>query len=198
MTRLLPITALLLTSHAAIAGDAEVKYRLTGLFQPDRVDDVRRQAGTLRINDPDAPAEVRLVNVNYETCVVTFAYDAKSRPFANKNQSQIQELINNLLQHATRGSFQVYPPSGLKPDQLTQECIAVAGLDCKGCAFGAYRAVAAIDGVERAVVSFKEGSVTVWINPSKTNRAAIVAALKGAQVDVLGPETDADKSDDKK
>ena len=64
-----------------------MQYRLTGLFQPDRVDDLRRQAGTLTIDDGDAPAEVRLVDVNYETAVVTFAYDADSKQFKDQESA---------------------------------------------------------------------------------------------------------------
>ena len=65
--------------------------------------------------------------------------------------------------------------------------VAVAGLDCKGCAYGAYRAIAMIDGVERAVVSFRDGHVTARIDPAKTNREALVTALRKAQVDVTQP-----------
>ena len=63
--------------------------------------------------------------------------------------------------------------------------IGVAGLDCKGCAYGAYRTLAKIDGVERATVYFKQWIVTARVDPSKTNREALVAALKKAEVDVL-------------
>jgi copper chaperone CopZ len=189
MNRSLPIVAILLAAHAAVAEDVNVQYRLRGLFQPDRVDDLRRQGGMLKINDRDAPAEVRLIDVNYDTAVATFAYDADSKHFKTRNPQQTQELISNLLRKASRGGFNVYPLCTLKPDQLVQERIAVAGLDCKGCAYGAYRAIAMIDGVERAVVSFKEGHVTAWIDPAKTNRTALIAALKKAQVDVIGAQT---------
>ena len=65
------------------------------------------------------------------------------------------------------------------------ERIAVAGHDCKGCNFGLYRSIANIEGVERAVASFKEGHVTAWIDHTKTNREALLAALKKKEVDVL-------------
>ena len=197
MRRLLPIVAVLLTAHPAVAEDVTVRYRITGLFQPNRVDDLRRQWGTLTVNDRNAPAGVRLVDVDYETAVVTFAYDADSKDFQTKTPKQMNEHINNILQNGSRGGFRVYPPGTSKPDRLVRERIAVAGLDCKGCAYSAYRAVALIDGVERAVVSFKEGHVTAWVDPSKTNRAALVAALVKAQVDVTGPEPAAGKPADR-
>jgi len=55
--------------------------------------------------------------------------------------------------------------------------ISIAGLDCTGCSYGAYLAVYKIDGVENATASFKEGAVTAWIDPNKTNRAALEEAL---------------------
>lgn len=188
MNRSLTIIAVLLMAPAAFAEDVKVQYRLTGLFDLDRVDDLRRQAGTLTINDGIAPANVKLVNVDFETAVVTFAYDSDSKLFKDKNPQQVQELVNGQLRNVSRSTFNVYPLSTRKPDQLKQERIAVAGLDCKGCAFSAYRFVAVIDGVERVAVSFKEGHVTATIDPAKTNRKALIAALKNAEVDVIDPE----------
>lgn len=174
---------LLLAASPACAENVEVKFRLTGLFQPDRVEDLRRQAGELRANR-ESPVDVRLVKVDYETATVTFRYDNDSQSFKNRNPEQVRDQINNLLQHVSRGSFNLFPLSELKPDDLREEQIAVAGLDCKGCAYGAYRAIAMIDGVERGVVSFKDGFVKAWINPQKTNRGKLIEALKMAQVDV--------------
>jgi copper chaperone CopZ len=191
--RLLSILVAVLVAPAAAAKDVNVQYRLTGLFQPDRADDLRRQAGTLTINDGDSTAKVKLVNVDYESSVVTFAYDADSKPFKDKNPRQVHEQISGLLRHVSRGSFDIHALGTFKPGRLRQERIAIAGLDCKGCAYGAYRAIAMIDGVERAVVSFKDGHVTAWIEPAKTSRKALVGALKNAQVDVIEPETAAVK-----
>ena len=156
------------------------------MFQPDRVDDLRHQAGTL--GDKENPAEVKLVDVNYETTVVTFAFDTESKSFKRKPPGQVLERISNLLRQASKGAFGVYPLSAQKPEQLKQERIAVAGLDCKGCAYGAYRVVAAIEGVERATVSFKDGHVTAWIDPARTEREALIAALEKARVTVVKDE----------
>ena len=177
---------LLLAARIASAGEVTVQFRITGLFQPDRIEDLRRQAGTLRGNEKESPAEVRLSDVNYDTAVVTFAYDPEAKPFKGAKADKVSERIGNLLQSATKNTFKIFPVSALKPEQQTSERIAVAGLDCKGCAYGAYRVVAAIDGVERATVDFKEGRVTAWIDPAKTNRDALVAALTKARVEILG------------
>ena len=52
----------------------------------------------------------------------------------------------------------------------------MAGHDCKGCNFGLYRAIASIDGVERAVASFKEGYVTAWIDPATLKPETVTKA----------------------
>ena len=187
--KLFSILALLIALTAprmAAAEEVRVQYRLTGLFQPDRVDDLKRQAGAMPVSN-NAPVEVKLVNVNYDTAVVTFSYDSESQSFKNRKPDQVYQHINNLVRNASRGTFNLFALSDLKPDQLREERIAVAGLDCKGCAFGAYRAIATIDGVELAVVSFKERHVTARIDPAKTDRKALVEALKKAQVDVTAP-----------
>jgi len=177
-----------LAVHAGIASAEEVtvQYRLTGLFQPDRVDDLRQQTSALQIGSPtDSPAAVRLVDVNYDTTVVTFGYDPASRHFKNAKPDQVRERISNVLRSVSKGAFNIFPASELKPEQRKEERIAVAGLDCKGCAYGAYRTVASIDGVERATVSFKEGWLMASIDPARTNREALITALEKARVTVV-------------
>jgi copper chaperone CopZ len=167
----------------ALADEATAQFRLTGLFEPDRVADLHRQAGVLSAGEKDAPTEVRLVEVNYDTAVATFAYDPAAKPFKGADAKRVRELISNLLRGATKGTFDVFLLGDMKPGQEVR--IPIAGLDCKGCAYGAYRVVAAIEGVERATVSFKEGWLAAWIDPAKTNQEALVAALEKARVDVI-------------
>jgi hypothetical protein len=62
-------------------------------------------------------------------------------------------------------------------DKLERVAIPVVGHDCKGCGLGTYDVVCRIDGVEQATVSFKAGLVTALVQPEKTNRAALEAAL---------------------
>jgi len=174
-------------ARCALADEATAQYRLTGLFEPDRVADLRRQAGALSAGEKDAPTEVRLVDVNYDTSIVTFAYDPAAKPFKGADAEKVRERISNLLRGATRGTFDVFLLGALKPGEQQEVRIGVAGLDCKGCAYGAYRAVAAIEGLERATVSFKEGWLKAWIDPARTNQEAVVAALEKAHVDVIKP-----------
>src|SRR4051812_28695370 len=93
--------------------------------------------------------------------------------FASLPPEQTRERIDRLLRDASRGTFSALPPSSLPADRRQDIRIGVAGLDCKGCAFGAYRALAKVDGVEQATVDFKQGIATARIDPSKTNREAL-------------------------
>lgn len=196
MKHILALSLMILSAQSSFGAEVQVRYRMTGLFQPDRVDDLRKLAGPLILRDTDVPAEVKVVDVNYDMAIVTFAYDAESKQFKDKKPEQVQERINDQLRNLSRGSFGITPLSNLKPEQLKQERITVEGLDCKGCAYSAYRAIASIEGVDRAVVSFKDGYVAAWIDPGKTNREALIKALKSAEVDV--PEANTQKPGDKK
>jgi hypothetical protein len=190
----LPLTSLtcalaLWLPALARAMDTEVRYRISGLFQPDRVDDLRRQAGVLPPPvDAKTAGEITLVDVRYDTAVVTFRYDSESPSFKNRKPDQVREQINTLLRTASRGGFGIAALNPLAPEQLTVERIPIAGHDCKGCNFAVYREVASLDGVDHAIVSYKEGHVTAWIDPTKTHRDAIVAALRKKGVDVIEPD----------
>jgi copper chaperone CopZ len=181
MTRSLNLLTILVTlcPPAVSAGETTVRFRVTGLFQPDRKDDLIRQAKDL--------AGVRLADVDYETNVATFAYDPDSKPFKIARPDQVQKHIDNLLGNASGGTFSVRPLSDLPREKLQEVRIGVAGLDCKGCAYAAYLAVYNIDGVERATVSFKDGIVAVWIDAGRTNRAALEAALKKKEIALTPP-----------
>ena len=187
---LIPALLVGLAAGPAPAAEALVRCRITGLFQPDRVDDLRRQAGTLRLGDGDESAEIKLVDVEYDNAEATFAYDPEVRPLKTATPGQVRERIDHLLRAASRGAFSALPPSTLPAEHRQEIRIGVAGLDCKGCAFGAYRALAKLDGVDRATVDFKRGIVTARVDPAKTNLDALVAALKKAEVEVLESSSD--------
>lgn len=168
--------------------DATVHCRVTGLFQPDRVQDLERQVAEISTNADQPAPIVSVLSVDYDKADVTLAFDPDAAAFKGKSPEQVRTHVHEQLHHVSRGAFSLFPVSAVDPAALKEEVISVAGLDCKGCAYGAYRAVAPVEGVERAVVSFKDGRVTAWIDPAKTNRAALITALKKSQVDVLEPE----------
>ena len=95
----------------------------------------------------------------------------------------ITKRLEDLLRVASNGTFTLVPMSTLAADKLQKIEIQCGLLDCKGCRYGAYIAIAKLDGVERATVNEK-ALLTVWIDPAKTNREALVAALKKGNVEV--------------
>jgi hypothetical protein len=181
------IIAVLLAATAAHGADEakpqmqQVKLRVTGMFSPDRQEDLRNAAKEL--------TDVTLDSIDYENGEATFSYDAGKR-FKNKKPEQIEKEIDNLVRHASNQTFGVRALCATPKDKLTRVEIPVR-LDCKGCSFGAYLAINTIDGVEQANASFKEGRVTAMIDVSKTNRAALVDALKKRSVKVNEPEAPA-------
>lgn len=178
---------LMVFAQAGPAGEALARFRVTGLFQPDRVEDLRKQAGKLVMKDGNSTSEARIIGIDYENAIVTFGYDPNSPAFRNRKPDQVRERLNNAVREASRGTFGLHPAGTLDAGKLREVRISVAGLDCKGCAYGAYRAIANIEGVQSAVVHFREGYVKAMVDPSKTDRAALAAALRKAQVDVTEP-----------
>lgn len=171
----------LLTSTIAVAEDQPteaqpITHRVTGLFSPDRRDDLRKVVDQL--------AGVKLVHVDYERAEADFLYDPATL-FPGADADQLPERLNNLLRsvvpYATFGIQPLYTGSR---DELQLVEIEVVGLDCKGCSFAAYEAIYQLEGVEQATSSFKEGLITARIDSAKTDRMALEAALraKGVQL----------------
>lgn len=161
----------------------ESKHRIVGLFQPDRQDDLREIVKTL----PD----VQLVNLDYDTTEATFSYDvtkliAGYNPKKPPSEEAITKRLDELLRAASQGTFTLMPLAAIPKDQMQVIALKVGLLDCKGCRYGAYLAIAKLDGVERATVT-PEGLLTVSIDPAKTDRAALEAALKKVRVELLAP-----------
>lgn len=152
-----------------------VKYRIIGLFSPDRQDDLRDVVKKL----PD----LTLISIDFENAEATFAYDA-AKLFPGVKPEQITERTDNLLRSASSSTFGIKPLSTTPRDKRVKIEIPVVGLDCKGCCLAAYESIAAIDGVDQATASFKEGRITALIDPAKTDRAALEAALKKKGVQV--------------
>jgi hypothetical protein len=164
------------------AEEPSVRYGVTGLFSPDRQQDLRDVL-------TDLP-ELELVRLDYDAAEVTLRYDvAKLFPNANPKKpptaAEVFERLNNLLARVSSGSFRLKQRSTVPEDKLTKLEIDIGVLDCKACRFGAYRTVMRIDGVERATVTSTPSRVTAWIDATKTNRAALEDALKKAGVGLV-------------
>ncbi len=149
------------------------EYRITGLFCPEREEDLREAVSKL--------PGVELISIDYKNAAATFSFD----PFKLfPKMAPISPVANfdKLLKSASQSTFGVKALPGKEKEGWKLIEIPVLGLDCLGCSLAAYEAIAKIDGVEQATVSFKEGWVRALIDPAKTDRAALETALKKAQV----------------
>lgn len=184
MIRWMSFSILLLTVVAVSLGEepaaglVTVKLRVTGLFQPDRVQDLRDVMELI----PDA----KLVSVDYDNAEAVFEYDPRIA-FNKTPPEKFAERLDNAVRMNSRSTFTIKPLSTTPKEKLEHVEIGVLGLDCKGCALGAYEAVAKIDGVVQATVSFKDELLKAKIDPEKTNREALEAALMRIRVELKKP-----------
>ena len=174
--------ALLLAGSArAIADEQTGQYTIIGLFSPDREKDLRDVLENI--------SEFQLVQLDYENARATIRYDLhalmpEQNPKKPPKPEQIIERLNNILGRESDYTFSVRPASTVPPERLTKLELKVGILDCKGCRYAAYLAVMKADGVDRATVG-ADSVVTAWIDPSKTDRAGVEAALKKARIECL-------------
>jgi copper chaperone CopZ len=175
---ILVILALCFSSAGSVAEETDHRCRVLGLFQADCVDDLRGVTEKL--------PGIALLKADHHTGTATFRFDsAKVFPGA-KSPEQLIEHLRNKLNGASQGVFEVRALSALPRAKQKEVKISIEGLDCKGCSYGAYLAVYKIEGVETATASFKSGLVTAWIDPAKTNRAALEEALTKRGVTLKG------------
>jgi len=144
-------------------------YRVVGLFSPDREKDLRATFEEL----PD----LKLVGVNFDDAEITIEF-VPGKVFPGQKPERIVELIDQKVRSQTRSTFSVKPRRMIARDKLKSVTIPVEGLDCKACSLAAYEIVAAIDGVEQATASFREGRITALIDPKRTDRTKLEDALR--------------------
>ena len=115
-------------------------------------------------------------------------YSATTRAVAFKGvkPDKIVESFDQKVRAASNYTLGIQPLCPTPREQLTRIEIPVVGLDCKACCLAAYEAIFKIDGVAQATASFKEGRITALIDPAKTDRAALEAALKKKNVKLGG------------
>ena len=171
----LGVLLVLASADSAIAEVQTVKQRNTGLYSREREADLREVVKQL--------TEVTVVSIDFDTSEVTFSYDPATL-FPKMKEKDWLERFDQLLKQNSKHTFGAKPLSSVPKDKLTRVEIPVAGNECKGCDLSLYEIVAKMDGVEQATASFKDGKVTALIDPSKTNKDALVDALKKRQVNV--------------
>ncbi len=164
-------TALISTFVLAtvVAEPPTTKVRITGLFAPDREKDLRE----LFAKWP----EFQVVRIDFEFAEAELRFDMEN-VFPKTKPVEVIAKLQDKVRNASNATFGVKPLSTVSRDKLMRIEIAVAGLDCKACCLGAYEVVANIDGVEQATASFKDGRITALIDPAKTDKSKLKAALK--------------------
>jgi copper chaperone CopZ len=175
--RALGWAALLVALGGASSQGAEVTatYQVTGLFCQGRAADLRVAVG-------DIPG-VALVGIDYGTAEATFRFDPKEA-FPGIKPDEVVKHLDNKVRSASGHTFGVRPRREVAREKLRLVEIAVAGCDCKACSLAAYEAVYQLPGVEQATASFRDGRVTALIDPLKTDRAKLKAALEKRGVTV--------------
>jgi copper chaperone CopZ len=158
-----------------------IKHQVTGLFSPDREQDLKEVFQKL----PD----FKLVSIDFANAEVSVEYDT-AKVFPGANADQVIERFDNLVRNASTHTFGIKALRTVEKDKLKQVEIAVVGLDCKACSLAAYEAIFRLKGVESATASFKEGRVTALINPQVIDRVELETALKQRGVEIKPPATD--------
>ncbi len=175
------LCVIILSSLPAVAAEQTATYRLVGLSASEREADLREVMKSV--------ADVTLVSLDAAKAEVTLRFELeKLFPTAKPKQppapDKITERLNNLLGSASKNTFHLTAPSTVPADKLTKVEIPIGVLDCKGCRFAAYSAIAKLDGVERATVTATPSAVIAWIDATKTKRETLEDALKKARVDL--------------
>lgn len=167
------LSLLILLSSPALAEVKEVRHRVTGLFSKDREDDLREVVKTL--------AEVSVVSIDFDAAEVVFSYDA-AKLFKGTKEKDYVERFDQILRNASKSTFGIRPLSTVPKEKLSRVEIPIFGNDCKACDLAVYESVYKIEGVEAATASFHTGKLVAFIDPDKTNKAALEEALKKRQV----------------
>ena len=127
----------------------------------------------------------RLVGVDYDRARATFTYDDEAQGFKKAKPEQILQQIDTQIRKLTNHTITLLQPGTLPEAGLQRIDFTIEGLDCLGCSYGAYSAVASVEGVERATASFHSGKLTAFIDPARTNREALAEVLKKKDIKVV-------------
>lgn len=176
------VLAILLALTLANAGEnsspGRFRHAITGLFAETRVPALKDALAKL--------PGVRLVSLDVAEAEAVLEYDPKTL-FPDIKPDQYAERLNNLLRAASNHTLGVRPLRTLPREKLQKVEIAVAGLDCEACSLALYEILVRVEGVELVKASFREGRAIAWIDPKRTDRSKLVAALRRREVDVRSP-----------
>jgi copper chaperone CopZ len=154
----------------------QAKHQVTGLFMAEREGDLKETFAKI--------PQVSLVSIDFKNAEIAVEY-VPGKAFPGAKPNQIVERLDNLVRTASNSTFGIKPLRTMPAEKLTRLEIPVEGLDCKACTLAAYEAVYKLEGVELAFASFRDGKVTAFVQPEKTDRAKLEDALKKKGVHVV-------------
>lgn len=164
-------------STGALAEEGKIVCKVKGLFSKERGEDLKSLNSKL--------VDIKIENIDFATSLVTFICTPDSQTFKNLKKEKYWEQVNHQVRNNSNHTFQLLQDDKSDLANCQKIELAVGGLDCKACEFGAYRAVYQMDGVERTIVSFKERKLTAWVKPEKVKQEELEKALKNRGVTIL-------------
>ena len=159
----------------AAEGPQKVVHRVVGLFAPEREAALRKAVEKVE--------GVQLVSVDFDYAEATFAYDV-ARTFQGATPQQCTEKLNEWVRNASNQTLGVKSARTTPREKLDRFEIVVGLLDCDACCLGVHDILAEQDGVEQAVVNPKDGRIKVLVDPAKTDKSKLEAALRQREVTV--------------
>ncbi len=157
------------SEFSTAAEPTKLTVRVTGMFSPDREKDLRAVFAEW--------PEVKIADIIYDRAEVALSFDSE-KLFPKAKPADVLARLDDKVRNLSNHTFGVKAVSTVPKEKLKRIEIPVAGLDCKACCLAAYEIVAKIEGVEQATASFKIGLITALIDPDKTDKAKLEAALK--------------------
>jgi len=180
------IIALALGLIATSAFADESKHRIIGIGTAERPAELREVMKEL--------PEVHLVALDVDKAEVTLSYDlamvfpgTSAFNLKRLTAEEIEKRLDEKLRRVSQGSFSLKPLCTIPDEQLQRIEIKIAIPDCKGCRLGTYNTLVKMDGVERCSVSAEGSLLTALIDSTRTNRDALIEALKKARVQFPTP-----------
>lgn len=169
------LAATLAIGTATAAEPSTLTVRITGLFEPDREKELRAIF--------ERWPEVKIVRIDFDRAQAELRFDSETL-YPKDKPADVLAKLDGRLRGLSMATFGIKAASTVARDKLARVEIAVGGLDCRACCLFGYEVVAEVEGVEQATASFREGRITALIDPTKTDKAKLEAALKRRGVTV--------------
>lgn len=150
--------------------DSAIVVRVLGWFESGRIAEFEQIVGRM--------PEVQLLSVDGEHATATLRIASESPMFRNATKEQILERLSQRLQSDSTGRLSLRALGTMPDTQLQRIEIGVVGLDCAACSMALHDILVQSPGVVHATASFRSGTAVAWVEPGRSDRAALEAILK--------------------